>query len=165
VLVWDPADPGAGPVELGRHSVRALLVLAVLPDGRVASGGEDGVLVWDMQNGTARSFIACSAYAFATSPSPSGAYLFIGHASGGISCWEVHAAAQNMPGTRQRAGQTRCNNSEPFSSCFGFADLQNVDCLGELTGAPGAAAELIEDLPGLRTPDIESYFMQCQGGV
>jgi hypothetical protein len=45
-----------GSVELGRHSVRALLVLAVLPDGRVASGGEDGVLVWDMQNGTARSF-------------------------------------------------------------------------------------------------------------
>jgi hypothetical protein len=40
-------------------------------------------------------------------------------------------------------------NIEPFSSCFGFADLQNVDCLGELTGAPGAAAELTEDLPGL----------------
>jgi hypothetical protein len=39
--------------------------------------------------------------------------------------------------------------TEPFSSCFGFADLQNVDCLGELTGAPGAAAELTEDLPGL----------------
>ena len=39
--------------------------------------------------------------------------------------------------------------NEPFSSCFGFADLQNVDCLGELTGAPGAAAELIEDLLGL----------------
>jgi hypothetical protein len=102
VLVWDPADPGAGPVELGRHD--RVWVLAVLPDGRVASGGEDGVLVWDVQNGTARSLIACSAYAFATSPSPSGAYLFIGHASGGISCWEVRAAAQNTPGTRQHAG-------------------------------------------------------------
>ena len=39
--------------------------------------------------------------------------------------------------------------SESFSSCFSFADLQNVDCLGELTGAPRAAAELIEDLPYL----------------
>lgn len=104
VQVWDQADPGTGPVQLGRHSGRTLAVLAVLPDGRVASGGEDGVLVWDVQNGTARSLIACSAYAFATSPSPSGAYLFIGHASGGISCWEVRAAAQNTPGTRQHAG-------------------------------------------------------------
>ena len=38
VLVWDPADPGAGPAELGRHDepVRAV---AVLPDGRVVTGG------------------------------------------------------------------------------------------------------------------------------
>ena len=40
VLVWDPAEPGAGPVELGRHEggVRAV---AVLPDGRVVTGGGD----------------------------------------------------------------------------------------------------------------------------
>ena len=47
VLVWDPAEPGAGPVELGRHEggVRAV---AVLPDGRVVTGGGGGrVLVWD----------------------------------------------------------------------------------------------------------------------
>jgi hypothetical protein len=40
VLVWDPAAPETGPVELGGHndSVRAL---AVLPGGRVVSGGLD----------------------------------------------------------------------------------------------------------------------------
>ena len=47
-LVWDPADPGAGPVELGRHRYRGVGALAGLPDGRLASGGLDGrVLVWD----------------------------------------------------------------------------------------------------------------------
>ena len=47
VLVWDPARPGGGPVELGRHE-RQVRAVAVLPDGRVVSGGEDcRVLVWD----------------------------------------------------------------------------------------------------------------------
>jgi hypothetical protein len=32
---------------------------------------------------------------------------------------------------------------------LGLADLQNVDCLGELPGAPGEAAGLAEDAPGL----------------
>ena len=42
VLVWDPGEPGAGPVELGRDEdgVRAV---AVLPDGRVVTGGGGGV--------------------------------------------------------------------------------------------------------------------------
>ena len=51
VLVWDPAEPGTGPVELGRNGQGAV---AVLPDGRVVTGGRgDGVggggrvLVWD----------------------------------------------------------------------------------------------------------------------
>ena len=50
VLVWDPAEPGTGPVELGRHGgmVRAM---AVLPDGRVVTSGGDGdggrMLVWN----------------------------------------------------------------------------------------------------------------------
>jgi hypothetical protein len=38
---------------------------------------------------------------------------------------------------------------EPFSSCVCLADLQCVDGLGELAGAPGAAAELAQDAPGL----------------
>ena len=48
VLVWDPAEPGTGPVELGRHE-RGVGAVAVLPDGRVVTGGGvDGrVLVWD----------------------------------------------------------------------------------------------------------------------
>jgi hypothetical protein len=110
VQVWDPADPGTGPVQLGRHSGRTLAVLAVLPDGRVASGGEDGVLVWDVQNGTARSLIACSAYAFATSPSPSGAYLF--HRSCKRRNFMLGGARSSTeyawnPAAR---GVTRCNN-------------------------------------------------------
>jgi putative transposase len=39
--------------------------------------------------------------------------------------------------------------TEPFSSWLCLADLQYVDGLGELSGAPGAAAELAEDPPGL----------------
>ena len=104
VLVWDPAEPGAGPVELGRHEggVRAV---AVLPDGRVVTGGgDDRVRLWDVQSSSPGTLLACSAYALATSLSPSGARLFIGHAVGGISCWEVRPATQNTPGARQRAG-------------------------------------------------------------
>ena len=40
-------------------------------------------------------------------------------------------------------------NSEPFPSWLCLAELQYVDCLGELAGFPGAAAELVEDVPGL----------------
>lgn len=55
VLVWDPAAPGTGPVELGRHHDpepgrvdSQVGAVAVLPDGRVVTGGRDGrVLVWD----------------------------------------------------------------------------------------------------------------------
>jgi WD40 repeat protein len=49
VLVWDPADPGTGPAELGRSGV--VWTVAVLPDGRVVTGGGGfrggEVLVWD----------------------------------------------------------------------------------------------------------------------
>jgi hypothetical protein len=104
VLVWDPAEPGAGPVELGRHEggVGAVAV-AVLPDGLVVTGGEDRMRLWDVQAISPGTLLACSAYAFATSLSPSGARLFIGHALGGISCWEVRPAAQNTPGAEHHA--------------------------------------------------------------
>ena len=104
VLVWDPGAPGADPVELGRHRGR-VAAAAVLPDGRVATSGvDDGwVRLWDVRSSSPGSLLACSAYALATFPSPSGAHLFIGHTQGGISCWEVRAAAQSTPGARQRA--------------------------------------------------------------
>ena len=100
VLVWDPADPGADPVELGRHD-GGVYAVAALPDGRVAtSGDDDRVRLWDVQSSSPSSLLACSAYVLATSFSPSGARLFIGHARGGISCWEVRAAIQNTPGAQ-----------------------------------------------------------------
>ncbi|ADP78940.1 trypsin-like peptidase domain-containing protein [Pseudofrankia inefficax] len=71
VLLWDPATPGIDPTELGRHDgpVPAMYTLAtgngppievgrgnisveavaVLPDGRIVTGGTDGqVLLWDL---------------------------------------------------------------------------------------------------------------------
>jgi hypothetical protein len=100
VLVWDPGAAQHGPVELGRHEggVRAV---AVLPDGRVVTGGGDyRVLLRNVQGSSPGTLLACSAYALATSRSPSGARLFIGHAAGGISCWEIHTAAQDTLGAR-----------------------------------------------------------------
>ena len=45
--MWDPADPGAGPAELG-HGEGRVDAVAVLPDGRVITGGDAGrVLMWD----------------------------------------------------------------------------------------------------------------------
>ena len=95
VLVWDPAEPGAGPVELGCHE-GGVMAVAVLPDGRViTSGGDDLVRLWNAQSCSPGTLLACSAYALATSLSPSGARLFIGHAmGGGISCWEVRSATE-----------------------------------------------------------------------
>jgi hypothetical protein len=101
VLVWDPAEPGTGPVELGRQEERVGAV-AVLPDGRVITGG-DQVRLRDVQSSSPGTLLACSAYALATSPSPTEVRLFIGHEEGEFSCWEVHPATQNTPGARQRA--------------------------------------------------------------
>jgi hypothetical protein len=104
VLVWDPAAAQRGPVELGRHW-GGVAAVAVLPDGRVVSSSyDDQVRLWNMQSSSPGTLIACSAYALATSLSPSGARLFIGHAQSGISCWEVRPAAQNTPGARQTFG-------------------------------------------------------------
>ena len=40
MLVWDPAEPGADPVELGRHGT-GVQRLAVLADGRVVTTSRD----------------------------------------------------------------------------------------------------------------------------
>jgi WD40 repeat protein len=48
VLIRDPADPGAGPMEVGRH-VGVVWSVAAFDDRHVVSGGVDGrVLVWDL---------------------------------------------------------------------------------------------------------------------
>ena len=46
------------------------------------------------------------------------------------------------------AARGRSATNESFHPCA-FAGLQYVDRLGEVAGAPGAAAELAQDPPGL----------------
>jgi hypothetical protein len=50
-----------------------------------------------------------------------------------------------------------------FSS-FDLADLKDVDGLGELSGFPGAAAELAQDVPGLEL-GIGALAGRSQPGV
>jgi WD40 repeat protein len=91
VLVWDPAQPGTVPEDLGAHGHR-VTAMAVLADGRVVTAGRDGrVLMRNAQSNSPGTLLACSATALATSLSPSGTRLFIGH-TGGISCWELTAS-------------------------------------------------------------------------
>jgi WD40 repeat protein len=48
MLVWDPAVPGASPVELGQRGVGPVRAVSVLPDGRMVCGGDTGwVREWD----------------------------------------------------------------------------------------------------------------------
>ncbi len=69
VLMWDPARPGTGPAELGRHDT-GVEAVAVLADGRVVTGGRDGrVLVRDPTGTSARAIqLNCSVTALATAP-------------------------------------------------------------------------------------------------
>ena len=103
VLVWDPARRRAPARSSSAATTGGVKAVAVLPDGRVVTGGDDWVRLRNVQGSSPGTLLACSAYALATSLSPSGARLFIGHAVGGISCWEVRAATQNTL-SRQRAG-------------------------------------------------------------
>jgi hypothetical protein len=53
-------------------------------------------------------------------------------------------------------------HNDPLLSCLGLVGLQDEDGFGDLVGAPGAAAELGEDLPGLelgvaRSPGERSF--------
>jgi len=56
--------------------------------------------------------------------------------------------ANGLGGTSARTKELY-RDTEAFPSCLRFAGLQYVDGLGELPGAPGAAAELTQDAPGL----------------
>jgi WD40 repeat protein len=85
-----PATPGTDPVELGRHD-KWVAAVAVLPDGRVVSGGEDRrVLVWDVMTQTTIAQLDCSVTALAAEPIGGGeTALVIGHAGAGLSLWSV----------------------------------------------------------------------------
>jgi hypothetical protein len=54
--------------------------------------------------------------------------------------------------------------TEPFSLCAGFAVVQDVDGLGEVTGPVGAAAELGQDLPCLELR-VRSFAGATELGV
>jgi WD40 repeat protein len=103
MVVWDPAEPDADPVELGRHE-GGVAAFAVLPEGRLVTAGDldNRVWLWNMHDNSPDTLLACSALSLATFASASGARLFIGHAAGGISCWQVRPTAADTPGAGQR---------------------------------------------------------------
>jgi WD40 repeat protein len=91
VLIWDPARPGADPVELGSHH-GGVTAVAVLADGRVVTGGGDRrVLIWDPARPSTQVIqLSCSLTTLATAPSgPSVSSLAIAHEGGGLSLWSV----------------------------------------------------------------------------
>jgi WD40 repeat protein len=94
LLVWDPARPGSGPVELGRHD-HLVRSVAVLPDGRVVSGGDDRrVLVWDATTRERVVQLDCSVSALAAVQANRGeAFLVVAHKGQGFSLWTI---AQGM---------------------------------------------------------------------
>ena len=90
MLVWDPARPETGPVELGRHD-DPVSAVAVLPDGRVVSGGDDRrVLLWDPATRTEIADLRCSVSALASGPlDPGRCSLVVAHPGSGFSVWSV----------------------------------------------------------------------------
>jgi hypothetical protein len=58
---------------------------------------------------------------------------------------------------RESVLQPDQETTEPFSSSD-FAGLKDVDRLGQLPGAPGAAAELAEDVPASRATVSFTYL-------
>ena len=98
VLVWDPAAPGVGPIELGADSGRVMAV-AGLTDGRVASGAQDSLLLWDPDIGERIAEITCSVEALASCPNPSlsASELIVAHTGTGLSGWLVTSTTTVSP--------------------------------------------------------------------
>lgn len=88
MLLWDPRAE-AVLAEIGRHDqpVRALVALA---DGRVISGGSDGVRLWDVSRQMEIARIGSPVEAMAVLPQPSTkSWLVLAHKDHGISEWIV----------------------------------------------------------------------------
>jgi hypothetical protein len=94
--LWNPATPSAAPLELGRHN-SWVTALAVLSDGRVVGGGNDGrVRFWDPATpGAISTEIVCSVQALCAHPmlNPPLTLLVIADAYAGLSVWTVGARA------------------------------------------------------------------------
>jgi WD40 repeat protein len=92
VLLWDTAEPGSHPTELGSHDDSAGAV-AALPDGRVVSGGDDRrVLLRDVTTQSEIAGLSCSSRALAAvPPGRDGTTLVIAHAGAGLSFWSIPA--------------------------------------------------------------------------
>jgi hypothetical protein len=87
--MWDPAGPGAAPAELGRPD-GGVSAVAVLADGKVVTGGDDGrVLIWDLTRANPQVIqLSFSMTTLATaSPGPARSDLVIAHEDSGISLW------------------------------------------------------------------------------
>jgi WD40 repeat protein len=95
VLVWDPAAPGADPIELGRHD-EWVQAVAVLPDGRVVSGGGDRrVLIWNVTTQTQVVQLDCSVTGLAAGQASRGrASLLVVHEGQGFSLWSTQTGRQ-----------------------------------------------------------------------
>jgi hypothetical protein len=103
VLVCEPAEPGTGPVELGRLKA-GVGAVTVLPDGRVVTGGYDYQVRLRNVRAAHPALCAHAPRTRSLVPSP---HLELASSSvtqwAEFSCREVRPAAQNAPGARQRA--------------------------------------------------------------
>ena len=97
LLLWDPAEPGTSPVELGRYESRLTGWRCCRTGGWLTGSADRRVLLWNVQSTSPGTSLACSVQALATSLSPYGTRLFIGHGTEGISRWEIRPARQNTP--------------------------------------------------------------------
>jgi WD40 repeat protein len=88
-LLWDPSQPESGPVELAGHAGWVEAV-AVLPDGRVVSGGNDRqVFICNATTQRRVAQLGCSVIGLAVQASRGEASLVVVHEGLGFSLWSI----------------------------------------------------------------------------